>query len=140
MTGPSSPRSSLFLDISAELAGHLAIALRQHRQWAARAGLETPPELADLAEALAFRAMRGQEGTPLDDLWSARDREVVTRRLLTYEETGHALGCSQRTVKRLVATGELTAVQVGRGTVRVRAADLDAYVQDLPALPTAGAS
>lgn len=120
----------LLLDVTPALAGHIATAIRVHREWAVRAGLQVPAGLLEVESHLASRAMRGQTGTPLDSLWEVRDGHLVTPRLLTYEDTARALSCSVRTVKRLVAAGELRAVRVGGGA-RIRVSDVDAYVAAL---------
>lgn len=125
ITGP------LIVDVTPALAGHLATAIRVHREWAARTGLQMPAGLLELESFLASRAMRGQRGTPVDDLWEVRDGGHVSPRLLTYDETARTLSCSERTVKRLVASGELHAVRLGEGAVRIRVIDVDTYVADL---------
>jgi excisionase family DNA binding protein len=120
----------LLIDVSPELAGHLALAIGQHRQWADRAGLQLPAGLPEFERHLTSRATQGQRGTPLEDLWRVRDGDQVTRRLLTYDDAARALACSLRTVKRLVAKGQLTAVHLA-GAARIRVTDLDAYVDGL---------
>ncbi len=68
----------LFLELSGEAAAHLCLAVQEHRHWARRAGLAVPDELDELDEierALANRARRGHDGTPLEDLWSVRHPE-----------------------------------------------------------------
>lgn len=133
MTAPAPRPTSapLFIDVSPNLAGHLVIAIRLLREWATRTAYQLPPGLAEFQEALTSRAMRGQAGTAVDDLFQVRDGQSVTPRLLTYEDAASALACSDRSVKRLVAGGQLRAVRVG-GTARIRLADLDAYVDGLP--------
>jgi excisionase family DNA binding protein len=121
----------MVLDVPAELAGHVATALRLHRDWSARTGIRVPPGFAELERVFTSRARRGQAGTALDDLWSLRDAAEVIPRLLTYSQAATALSCSERQVKRLVSDGVLTAVRVGSGAARVRVADLDAYVVSL---------
>lgn len=121
----------MLLDVGSELAGHLATALRVHRDWASRAGIRVPAGFAELEAMLTSRARRGQAGTALDDLWLVRHAAEVTPRLLTYSEAATALSCSERQVKRLVAEGALTAVRVGPGAARIRVSDLDAYVSTL---------
>lgn len=121
----------MILDVPAELAGHLAIALRSHRDWAVRTGIRVPDGLAALEEAFVSRARKGQSGTALRDLWTVRHAADVTPRMLTYSQAATALSCSERQVKRLVSNGALTAVRVGPGAARVRVADLDAYVASL---------
>lgn len=78
------------------------------------------------------RASEGQAGTAVDALWDLAQSRVIDPMLLTYEEVATAMNCSTRHVKRLTADGSLTSVTVG-GLTRVRVADLDAYVADLPA-------
>lgn len=131
----------LIFDVTPALAGHLATAIRVHREWAARTGLQLPSGLLELESHLASRAMRGQRGTPVDDLWEVRDGGQVSPRLLTYDETARSLSCSERTVKRLVASGELCAVRLGEGAARIRVTDVDAYVTNLASThPTTGDS
>ena len=47
--------------------------------------------------------------------------------LLTVAHVSLALSVSERTVRRLLASGELSVVRLGR-SVRVRQLDLDAYI------------
>lgn len=48
--------------------------------------------------------------------------------LLTYPEAAARLGVSQKTLRRLVASGGITAVRPSAGSVRFDPADLDAYI------------
>jgi excisionase family DNA binding protein len=123
----------MVLDVPAELAGHLATAMRMHRDWAVRTGVRVPDGFAELEQGFTSRARRGQAGTELDDLWVLRQSADVTPRLLTYDQAATALSCSERQVKRLVADGALPAVRVGAGAARIRVTDLDAYVSTLQA-------
>jgi len=120
----------LLVTLTAEVAGHLCLAVQQHRQWARRAGLALPDELDQLERALATRARRGQEGTPLEDLWSVRHAQTMSPQLLDYPAAGQVLGVSQRTVKRLVAAGDLPVVRV-LGSARIRVEDIDGYIARL---------
>ena len=124
----------LLLTMSAEVAGHVTIALQQHRKWARTAGLAVPDELDHLERALAIRARRGQTGTPVEDLWSVRHAQTMSPRLLDYAAAGQVLGVSVRTVKRLVAAGDLAVVRV-LGAARIRVEQLDAYLERLDAQP-----
>jgi excisionase family DNA binding protein len=121
----------MVLDVPAELAGHLATALRMHRDWAVRTGIRVPDGFAEIEQAFTSRARRGQAGTALEDLWVVRQSGDVTPRLLTYGQVAAALACSERQVKRLVSDGVLPAVRIGPGAARVRVAGLDAYVASL---------
>jgi excisionase family DNA binding protein len=51
--------------------------------------------------------------------------------LLTYPEVSRHLGVSLSQVKRLVRGGSLPAVTVGKGSRRIRRADLLQYVDSL---------
>ncbi len=126
----ASGRDVIVLSVTAEVAGHVTIALQEHRKWARRAGLALPEELPEIERALAIRARRGQDGTPLEDLWSVRHAQTMTPRLLTYAATATVLGVGERTVKRLVAAGDLTPVRIG-GSSRVRVEDVDDYIARL---------
>jgi len=53
----------------------------------------------------------------------------VSKALLTLAEAGEFLGCSEKTIGRRVATGELPVFRDGR-IVRVRQLDLDRYVAE----------
>jgi len=125
------PDPSLFvIAMTAEVAGHVCIALQQHRKWARTAGLAVPDELDQLERALANRARRGQDGTPLEDLWSVRHAQTMSPQLLDYAAAGQVLGVSVRTIKRLVAAGDLPVVRV-LGAARVRVEQLDDYIARL---------
>ncbi len=120
----------LLLTMSAEVAGHVCIALQQHRNWGRRAGLALPEELPEIERALAIRARRGQTGTPVEDLWQVRHAEQVSPKLLSYAATAQVLGISERSVKRIIATGDLRPVKIG-GSSRIRVEDVDSYIARL---------
>jgi len=120
----------LLMTMTAEVAGHVCIAIQQHRKWARTSGLAAPDELDEIERALATRARRGQDGTPLEDLWTLRHAEQVSPKLLSYAATATVLGVGERTVKRLVAAGDLTPVRIG-GSSRVRVEDVDDYIARL---------
>lgn len=128
--GRSDGRDLLVLAVSAEVAGHLCIALQQHVRWARGTGLGLPEGLKDLEVALATRARRGQQGTPLEDLWSVRHAAQVSPKLLSYAAAAQILGVGERTVKRLVAAGDLPVVRV-LGSARIRVEQLDSYIEQL---------
>ena len=48
------------------------------------------------------------------------------------QEAAHHYTVSQRTVRRWIADGRLTAVRVGPRLIRVRLDDLDAMVRPIP--------
>jgi excisionase family DNA binding protein len=101
-------------------------------------------EFAELVESLSVEACRHGAGHLLDPekpAMSAREALVVVGRLLDYltpksnlltaKQAGAVLGVSTRTVYDLCESGRLRyqRVGVGRGTIRIRAADLDRIPQ-----------
>ncbi len=124
----------LLVTMTAEVAGHVCIAIQQHRKWARTASLAVPDELDEIEHALATRARRGQDGTPLEDLWSVRHAQTMSPQLLDYAAVATVLGVSERTVKRLVAGGDLPVVRV-LGSARIRVEQLDDYIEQLDAQP-----
>ena len=111
------------------LAAHLAVALRRHEQWAEQQCAQLPAGFVEIRQLLAGVARAGQTGrVPADDAPAPDDRPPL---LLTYLEVAVRLGCSDRTVKRLVSEGALVPVLFG-GRVKIRSADLVAYVEGLP--------
>ena len=63
----------------------------------------------------------------------------IMAQLLSYDEAGDELAVSARTVKRLVAAGELPVVQVGPKSPRIDASDLDAFITKAKGAGGAGA-
>lgn len=61
----------------------------------------------------------------------------ITPTLLDRQEAAQHLATTERHVRRLIATGRIPAVKVG-GKVRIRVADLDAFLGGLPAVGTPG--
>jgi excisionase family DNA binding protein len=58
-------------------------------------------------------------------------KTIKKPKLLTKEQVATALTCSQRTISRLVASGDLEAVLVG-GMWRCREEELDRFLHSLP--------
>lgn len=107
-------------------ARHLRHALASHASWCRTNAVEFPPELQDL---LVILATTGQRRPPLgDERRSADDPSVLL--CLTYAEAGRRMGTSDRTVRRLVASGQLRSVRIG-GCARIKTDDLAAYVAGL---------
>lgn len=59
-------------------------------------------------------------------------------RSLTVPQIAERLACSRKTVRMLIATGELPAFRVGRRSWRVTADDLAAWVRQQQAAARAG--
>ena len=116
------------------LLRHLAVALLSHVHVVERSGGSVPPGFRDLAAALHFAARHGQGRPTLDDLASLHDSESEripsTARALSYQKAARALDVSQRTIRRLVADGDLPAVRIA-GAVRIRLVDLEEHLAGL---------
>lgn len=119
------------------LLAHVSIALARYAkevQREARAnGSEVPRNLLALSEFVADCVRPRQETTPRAESGESVDGSPMTNGLLlTKREAASELSCSVRTLERLVAGGQLRTVPVGgRGTVRIRRSDLEAYVASL---------
>ncbi|MGI8578636.1 MAG: helix-turn-helix domain-containing protein [Nocardioidaceae bacterium] len=118
----------VMLDVDAEMAGHLAVACRLYRERARRDGIGVPAGLAGVERMLAARASRGQRGTPLAELWSVVQHRDMEPELVAYRDAARLLGCSERTIKRRVAAGDLPVVRVG-AMPRIRVSDLHHYIE-----------
>ena len=115
------------------LALHLSTAIAAHRRQLRRDAVPCPPGLAELEVLLLDVARNGGQMRP-EFAPAARGFDnfrMDDRLLLTYEEAGKLLGLAERSVRRLVADGKLLAVDTGRGSSRIRRADLEAYVATL---------
>lgn len=118
----------LALALDAAARRHLAWALEAHARRCRDNGHRLPPALADLRKLVTGGHERTTLG-PDDDM--PHDGAVFEAPLLlTFAETGQRLAVSERTVRRLVAAGELPAVEVG-GRRRVHVLDLAQYALDL---------
>lgn len=84
-------------------------------------GFHWPPEL----ESVRLLAIGGQSRPILD-----ANAEIGDRLAVSYDVAARQLSVSVRTVRRLVASGELPRVDVG-GCQRITTADLEAYVEGL---------
>jgi excisionase family DNA binding protein len=89
-----------------------------------------PAALAEIEREMSERAMRRQEASPLEDLWTVVQATTVTPAQLTIDQAAQRLQCSARTVERRIAAGSLRVVKDGRLT-RIRVKDLDEYIDEL---------
>lgn len=120
-------------DLDSAVCLHLEVALRSHRVRVERDGGAVPELVHFLERLVRFRVTQGQSGSLFDVSAEAPDDRGVTQRVLTYRQAADALACSESTVKRLVATGQLKCVHV-LGAARIRVDDLDGYVGNLSSL------
>ena len=109
--------------MSAPLLPHLVRALAEHSRWLHRQGIAAPPELTELLDVLT--ALSGHTRPKRDGSVAPADDAPV--RLIGEAEVARCLSVSARTVRRLVATGDLPSVLIGRAR-RVHVDDVDAYI------------
>jgi hypothetical protein len=116
-----------------QLFAHLAIALSRYFKEVRREGVTPPPELLTLAEFFTDCARVRQDPTSLARSVEVEDGVAMSKHLmLTKREAAAELRISVRSLERILARLDsgLRAVQV-EGGVRIRRADLDAYVAGL---------
>lgn len=105
------------------LLSHLIRALTEHSLWLRRQGMTAPAEVTALLDVLT--AMSGLERPPRDAETFRAEPEPVL--LLTETEVARRMSMSPRAVRRLIASGELPSLAIGRAR-RVHAADLDQHL------------
>ena len=117
----------IVINLDVTTRAHLARALATHRQWCRVNGYAWPAALDDLGRLVA---RNGQEWPAVDHHDPPPDDVpmVPAPAAYTYAHAGEYLdGVSERTVRRLVAEGELPCVEVG-GLRRIARADLEAFL------------
>lgn len=121
---------SFVLELDRQLAAHLVVALASHRRRLRSEGVFPPAGFEELVAVVTNCATAGQGETDPDDVLPWLQDAPMEKLLYKRSEAAKVLGIHERTVQRLVASGELPAVHV-RGATRIRKADLDAYVSGL---------
>lgn len=132
-SGPTSGTLMLVFDIPPSLAGHLVRALAAYRGWLRSRWQPIPEGFDEIADALAIRARSGQEYRLLASPPATPDTAPMLL-LLKPEDVAELLAVSQRSVRRLIDSGELPTVRVGNA-VRVHRDDLERYVDRLRGVP-----
>lgn len=117
------------VELDGPARAHLRRALEAHRVWCRSNGHRLPPELDALAGSIAVT--NGPRRPSVDVTPVAQDGAGVA---LTLPEAAGRLRVSDRTVRRLVASGRLASVVVA-GRRRIRPAALDAFLDSLEATP-----
>ena len=124
----------LVLDLDPSSAQHLVRAIDAHRVWCRANGIRLPDSL----DRLALLARNGQGRTePVEPDELAQDGGMPL--MFDYDDAARLLSVSPRTVRRLVASGELPAVTLTPGTRRILRSDLEAYAQSLATASPRGA-
>lgn len=57
---------------------------------------------------------------------------IITRRLVSLNDTADALAVSTRTVRRYIADGQLDAVRLGRKTLRIKVDSIERFIDARP--------
>jgi hypothetical protein len=99
MTRPSTERSSgatLVIDVGEVLAGHLAVAIRAHRQYLQRQRLPSPKGLEEIERIFINRSRTAHQRSEVEELEPVRDNGAMSL-LLSYREAAVVLGVSAST-------------------------------------------
>ena len=125
------------LALDPETAGHLALAIRAHRERLARAGFARPPQLAEI-ELLAEQVAKsggapdrsrqeptGADTDLTDDLAGPYGGE---HELLAQKDAADLLGVAPRSVERMLDRGELRGVTVA-GRRRVTRREVEDFAE-----------
>lgn len=104
-------------------AAHLRRALEAHGRWCREQGIPMPDALRELTGLASV----GQERPKHAAVVEFADAAPM---LLDYGAAAARLGVSTRTVRRLVAAGDLRSVRIGASR-RVHVDDLDTYTSTL---------
>ena len=114
--------------IDPALAGHVAVALRRHREALRRSGRTEPDGLADL-EAFAVEVVTStQKASPSVTVETDYHHDSHdSREYLSRSDISQLAGVSLATVDRWLATERLPSARHGR-IRRVRRADLDRFL------------
>lgn len=62
----------------------------------------------------------------------AKESPTPPRVLIDLTDAAAALHCSQRTIRRRIASGELTGYRFGKRLIRIDAAELDTLLRPIP--------
>lgn len=115
MNRPGAERTLLFHLLDAELSYYLARALRKEIDWAERVGQKLPGYVLELHEACRTTVIDSPARTRNEMAPVPVHSENETPALLvTYAEAARRLALSKRTVGRMIASGELDTVLVGK--------------------------
>jgi excisionase family DNA binding protein len=117
---PVSDAPAALLVLTPSVAQHMRLALASHGQWCRKNAVAMPAELSALLEVLPANA---RQRPP----FRADPEPPGDAAAMTFAEAARALGCSTRTVSRLVGGGRLAAVGVGSGK-RIPAVEVERFV------------
>jgi excisionase family DNA binding protein len=118
----------LAIRLDPDVAGHLAVAVRRHREVLDRLGRASPPALAELEELLVAVARGGPEQSGAAAAVNGANVRSVDHDWLTPDECSLATGLSPRTIGRRIAAGDIRSSKIGRSR-RINRGDLDQFMQ-----------
>ena len=127
---PAKAVATAWAPVDAVLARHRVVALERYARALWADGIELPPELVALLEACRTRSRTVPGGSPLVSGAATAPSSEPMVLLATLNEAGEALRLGSSTIKRLVASGALPTVKVGRAR-RVHVEDLARFADDL---------
>ena len=98
----------MFLMLDDHTRAHLARAIDTHRRWCRVNAMAVPPLLHQMSVALAASGVQSRpaDAPPLP----TSDHRVMA---LTYDDAAAVLSVSPRSIRRLVAVGELPVISIG---------------------------
>jgi len=117
----------LVLSLDADVAGHLAVALRRHRSALRKNGLAEPPGLADLETAAVEVVSSTQQLSAALTVPTGAEDGLHDREFLSRDDIRRLSGVSLATVDRWLSSGQLPSRRHGR-TRRITRADLDRFL------------
>lgn len=118
------------------LFAHLALSVGRYANELRRDGVHPPDDLLRLGAFFADCATVRPDATPSAVTLDPEHGGPMTTATLTKREAAAELRCSVRTLERLLADSEVSLAAVSiAGSVRIRRADLDAYVAALSPRP-----
>lgn len=110
------------------LAGHLAVALTRHFTACRVDRVPIPGDLVQLRDLLADVARGGQAVPSLPSSSAGVDGGGVDALAYSPRDAARALGVSDRTARRMIASGELASTKLG-GRRLVPRASIDALLE-----------
>jgi excisionase family DNA binding protein len=118
--------SVIVLELDGDLAGHLAVAVRRHREMLDHVGRACPDELVAL-ERVFVTACNGQGVSGAFTPLPADSVGGMTADWLTPRQAARMTSLSLSTIRRSVADGSLTSTKVGRSR-RIAVEDLNEFM------------
>lgn len=105
----------------------IARALETHHAELRRNGLRPPPKTVEIATSLGARVLTRRPTLDPSNFFPPPVAESTLPSLLTVARAARVLGVSPRSVERLIASGDLASVLVGRAR-RLTSEDVEAFL------------